>query len=406
MGSTGQVFVHSFHLNVGAGDAAIHLQLERRNPSSITLNVLRAVLVDGGPGIGYAVLKTAIANIEGDPKYELDPADGFTGGKLKFDSIVVTHWDDDHYDGLKRLLSIDFQEQGEPMMSDDNDDLATKLAALQSRYMKYSSDEQTPMTTLYAPYWNTGESNTIPAPESGHILMWAKQQRDPVVNEEGDADMENKDLPILNIRVRFKNYKRDLGDIWIQNVANICTSTGRDNKDDDTEGMLGRELFTNRWRSKADYVEIDSPKVLVQKPDGWSKDPESIGLYVIGADTDFVGIEPAVVHAAVGDVIDDTKKNTGVNTSSIMCVLARSTGEILSYFGGDANFQTENLIPAWLAKGWPGQPVPRVRVMKLSHHGASSSSPTGVIKALNPKNIIVSCGQEYGHPSEYLRLRL
>jgi hypothetical protein len=147
--------VHCFHININIGDAAIHLRVSpvtptpptpiNPNPPSPTkqFSVDRAVLMDGGKNSTFSVdqIDKTIAYIE--TKYDIP------GGKLLFDSIVLTHWDDDHYGGLFRLI------QYRSSSSADGKQKST------CAFMKYNADTHLPETVMYVPYWvNPGYTET------------------------------------------------------------------------------------------------------------------------------------------------------------------------------------------------------------------------------------------------------
>lgn len=80
--------VVSYFINVGQGDSAVHI-LKLRNSNHITA----AVLIDGGRAQAAVAVSTAIAKIRNE-----------INNQFVFKSIVVTHWDDDHYGGVMAML--------------------------------------------------------------------------------------------------------------------------------------------------------------------------------------------------------------------------------------------------------------------------------------------------------------
>lgn len=80
--------VLSYFINVGAGDSAVHI-LRQRDPPGVEA----AVLIDGGRSTSVGSVEGAIASIRAE-----------FNSKFPFTSIVVTHWDADHYAGLMKLL--------------------------------------------------------------------------------------------------------------------------------------------------------------------------------------------------------------------------------------------------------------------------------------------------------------
>ena len=141
--------IDSYHIGVGAGDAAIHLLIG--DPDTSTAQIVRALLVDAGdydrtvpyltkpryPASIQYNIKATIASI--CSKYQIS--------SLQFDAIVVTHWDADHFGGIDDLINIDIEEQ-----------LAANPppATIQIRFMKYDTTTGDPQTVLFAPYWKAG----------------------------------------------------------------------------------------------------------------------------------------------------------------------------------------------------------------------------------------------------------
>lgn len=101
--------VHSWHINIGTGDSAIHLLVQTVS-GGIPI-VHNAILIDGGLPESSAVdaIKATIQSIRA--RYDCNThlrcdADNTT---LRFDAIVVTHWDQDHYGGVFKLLQDDIK---------------------------------------------------------------------------------------------------------------------------------------------------------------------------------------------------------------------------------------------------------------------------------------------------------
>jgi hypothetical protein len=91
MSNVTRTAVHSWHINIGVGDCAIHLAVSEGGPKP---RIMSAVWIDGGTrgGTGIAAIKKTINEIR--DKYDTsgldyDPNDMDT---MRFDAIVVTHW--------------------------------------------------------------------------------------------------------------------------------------------------------------------------------------------------------------------------------------------------------------------------------------------------------------------------
>jgi beta-lactamase superfamily II metal-dependent hydrolase len=369
--------VHSYHLNVGSGDSAIHLLIADGGAGNIFVE--RAVLVDGGPSLGYPVLDEAIKRITA--RYNL--ITHWKGKKqLQFDAIVVTHWDDDHWHGHKHLLQNDLQDQW--IEATDPTKGRQSANPFRSKYMKYDqNDKLTPLTYFYAPYWGADESIDAASQTVGHIPEWRRSKA-------GNAYLD----------ILVGHWKDD--DDWVIGVALLCTTTGI-GASDKSVGMIGRNFFwngqnNNDFRAKANITLIQNPGLLITAKTSLGRP----GLYCIGADSILVmqgSVLPkkkASVSADAPDVID-AGKETAVNRSSIMCVILSSKGQVLHYFGGDVAYQSEKYLPGWFNFAATDPPP---WAMKLGHHGASSSSPVSLIQAMRPNVMIGSSGHLHGHPSK------
>lgn len=86
------------------------------------------------------------------------------------------------------------------------------------------------------------------------------------------------------------------------------------------------------------------------------------------------------------------------NNSSV--VLYITYGEISFLLTGDAEIETENRI---MSK----YPDLKVTILKVAHHGSSSSTSLNFIENINPKVAVISVGgNSYGNPSEEILNRL
>ncbi|KAF2657052.1 hypothetical protein K491DRAFT_348351 [Lophiostoma macrostomum CBS 122681] len=84
--------VDSYFINVGLGDGAIHILFNEASNG-----IHKAILVDGGVKPGATQLKHAILKVE--KLYGITKPD-----RLEFDAVVVTHWDEDHFQGMMEMI--------------------------------------------------------------------------------------------------------------------------------------------------------------------------------------------------------------------------------------------------------------------------------------------------------------
>jgi len=92
-------------------------------------------------------------------------------------------------------------------------------------------------------------------------------------------------------------------------------------------------------------------------------------------------------------ILGPVTKTTDLNNSSI--VIKLTFGSISFLFTGDAQNQEESQI---LSKGYDLSS----QVLKVGHHGSSSSSSIKFLKSVSPSIAVISCGKNnsYGHPHE------
>lgn len=369
--------VHSYHYSVGAGDAAIHLLVDA---SLSPPKVKGAVLLDGGRAVGFPILKEGIRRLSSQYNCGTDKT-----GKplpLQFNSIVISHWDDDHYGGIVKLLRSDFQA---------NAGCGTPTKDLRSSYCIYDVSRE-PMTTLYAPYWLQASSSTRkPAKQKAYERpgQWTQYQ-----------DAATKQQYVNMCIGKIAN-----GKDWVHKVAKLCAETGYGSGDIQV-GMLGRNFFYNggdgmQLRSEKDPAQITDVATLINE----MTLPNQPGLFCIGADSMLVGTGNVQAKLPPGGVdepgVIDGGTDTAVNRSSIICIIVRSDGSVLHYFGGDVAYESELLLPKWLKNNGGKLNTERIPVMKLGHHGAATSSPVELLDLLMPHYVFVSSGAQYGHPSKF-----
>jgi competence protein ComEC len=101
-------------------------------------------------------------------------------------------------------------------------------------------------------------------------------------------------------------------------------------------------------------------------------------------------IGPAVSFKIIGPIL---KTSSDLNNSSIVIKLTHISTSFL--FTGDAESESESKILQSSADV-------EADVLKVGHHGSSSSSTVKFLKAVSPSVAVISCGQgnSYGHPHD------
>ena len=110
-----------------------------------------------------------------------------------------------------------------------------------------------------------------------------------------------------------------------------------------------------------------------------------------------VGSAVFTVLGPVGDLSEITDAN---DYSIVMRMVYEETTFM---FTGDATDDVEkDVIEKW------GEEALECDVLKVGHHGSSSSSCKAFLEAVNPSLAVISCGKDnsYGHPTEKVRTRL
>ncbi|KNC98349.1 uncharacterized protein SPPG_06058 [Spizellomyces punctatus DAOM BR117] len=328
--------VDVFHVNIGTGDSTIYLLVDTTTTTWVISGTVKAaVLADGGQSPNaYQVIKNAIKDIE--QKYLPYAAD--STALLKFDAVVLTHWDDDHYRGLFDLLL---------------DGLSS--TAPQCTRLKYD-DKGAPTSTFYAPYAADDDL------EKGGVRLVG-----------GEVDPKTHELSLIAAKAK------------VERVVKVRTLERNSFRAD---VFLGTELFSDRSLSTTSPKDIKSPKELIG---AHNKDYGPIvapGLYCVAGNEQCLG--PAMF--TVVDKPDSSKRNK--YSLFLLVIWPTNPVRVAHYLAGDADYSMEDKVCRWINRDGPVE-VPN---LKASHHGSTYSTPTQVITGLKPSNIIISAYTEYGHP--------
>ena len=151
--------VDSFHINVDAGDAAIHILSSPPTPQSNGLRVVqRAVMIDGGQCTGGYVRQSiynTVLIIERKFLCTLDPPTNLR--RLVFDCFIITHFDKDHCTGVLQFLLEDAEGN------------LTNLPLYRAKY----DPDGTPQSYMFAPHWDVFDQNVgKEPPKKLENFMW------------------------------------------------------------------------------------------------------------------------------------------------------------------------------------------------------------------------------------------
>ena len=330
------IYVTSYHINVKVGDAAIHLVIKG---SSGNEEVLRAVLIDGGSS-----KRNDILGKDNALKRMIDRLSKLYGTVLAFDTIVISHWDEDHYGGLVDLLRADMVKAVE-----SNEQPSKVLTYLK---WKRENNEEVPETYLYCPNEASGGVSVNGLPR------FFRRGPDPTTG--------------IFVQVcTDKDAKKDTGS-W-KSFARLRSAE----KASDLYTVLGTNFFANKELTN-NPGKVTPAELMVKNPpeSGWP------GMYCIGVKnkTFEMSKPPRIIPEGV----------TKTNQWSITCVILwPSAGggppKCSHYSAGDADEKREAEYMEWLQVGG----ITSMTNMKLSHHGSRSSTPL-TSNQLFPVNIIIS----------------
>ena len=357
--------VESHHASVKVGDCAIHMLVkiyeERDKP--IQREAQRAVLIDGGTSSVNPQLtacKNAVESLVNKLTilYQLKP--------LKLHTVVVSHWDEDHYGGLEDLIWKDM--------------------------LKVVTENKKPSEVLTYLLWETIGTTEIPK-----TYFYCPNE----------AETRSKSGKTKSLNGLSPHFRRGTG----PNAAfiEVCTDKKPDpNKitgtwkpfailrsaelSNNLFNCLGANFFENTLL--ASNPGKTTPAQLMQKnPPGTLGWP---GMYCIGT------MNQTFSSGGV-DIVPEgvTKTNQYSIAAVILWGNSDNPPRCSHYFAGDADDARETMYLSWLSTGG----VKKTTSMKLSHHGSRSSTPR-MAYDFGPTNIIISNPTGlYFHPGKLIQLQ-
>ncbi|KAI1192594.1 hypothetical protein F5X97DRAFT_75535 [Nemania serpens] len=328
--------VFSYFINVGVGDCGVHLLLDKG-----TNAIVSSVIIDGGRPAARDAVRQGIAHIAA----ELRTA-------FRFSAVVVSHWDDDHYGGLIKLLYDDWEDRGR---------------LLPSTYL-------TEQTVFYCP-WRSIESE-----------LNIKKKRMRVV-----VDPQDDTCQIL----QFRNSDNGL---WMT----ICPAVP-------STYALGYDLFFNQHYETGSYYIGKPPNKHwpVTVEDVYTRCAElstfSRPIFLVyGIDNNRLDLNPWTEKQEKWKMTPLKDKDIK-NESSVMALVFwprdpnQNNGpfRVSLFTGGDVHHWQEMQLLEWLDEA---QVEYSLDVVKASHHGSHASTPE--LMLLNGvQYLVISAGDAHGHPS-------
>ncbi|KJK85506.1 hypothetical protein H633G_10654 [Metarhizium anisopliae BRIP 53284] len=358
---TSQYRVDSFHVSVNQGDCAVHLlvQYGATPPKDV---VVAAILMDGGVSIASTERPNMI--VEEPPIYttmdwiNLNYSFG-TETELKFDSIVVTHWDRDHVNGITQLLRSSASRLSSP---------TDKIS-----FLKWTGSM--PNTHFYCPIRQARAKN-----DKRGQLRGLSTDRDyySIDNATGE------DI----VRIKYKPKAKGAKDEIYPFAKFHATDTN-------IWDVLGVNFFNNeKLSSVAGPLSVTDLIARHKTPKG------NPGLYCVGVMKQNLAVH--VDSTSTDDVrpfVVDDKEVDETNQGSIaaMVLWEGSPPRASHYFAGDMGQTYEEKILEWLAVG----DVNKIRSVKLSHHGSHFSTPLKMFEKFQPRNTFIPTPIHayFGHPA-------
>ncbi|KAK0713177.1 hypothetical protein B0T26DRAFT_753316 [Lasiosphaeria miniovina] len=319
--------VESYFINVGVGDGAVHLL--RKGGDTVG-----SVLMDGGRPTARGDLKLAVGKLMKDDA---------SLRRKRFTSIVVTHWDGDHYGGLLALLYHDMV--GSPT---------------NAKNWTYVDQNQ---TTFYCPARSVNK----------------------IVQQGWKIDVGGNQCYLM-----FQDGKKDA---WYQACKAVFSTH-----------CLGIDLFTGKHfdNNAGNPPKLKDPVTSLLGYYGKCAELQkqlSPVFPCISVDEKFINEKWRVFEEGWKKKSDDAKD---MNASSIMAAVVwpvpsnQSPLRISLYTGGDAEEVLERSFIAWMTNAAP--PGVKLDAVKAGHHGSHNATPENLLM-FDAQAFIVSAGDEYGHPS-------
>lgn len=370
--------VANYQIPVPIGDCSAHILINKQEGK-----VIKAFLMDGGTNAGGYHAWVQI--LKGLRHIDLE-----LGADWKFDNWVVTRWDDDHYRGVRDLLSSNLK---------------------MSRCVQNGAGTPTGRTasTTFAKQYFSNKAWLLCGALDRTMFSNGKRHYinflEPFMNDQKIG--LNSSLGSSPDSV----YKNNLAKTYevIQNADLRCIASRQ---------LVGLDLFT-RTRQFTFKGEICTTQSTEDKSMGVCVNPHTDQpiVCVIGANAYGIGIE------------ERYPKEPSRNETSILALIYwpgnAGGGRISYYTGGDGHPElAKHIVKDWLKAGDKYKPNGEVGLMKLDHHGSTKENlghkddykakgsgsdiarPKSdvitdvLVKMLKPKGLLVTPGNRHGHPSE------
>ena len=338
-----EYLIEYYQVNIGTGDCEIVLVLEDATPKP---KVYKAVLIDGGSRISDQSLNNIRATFE-----DIQDKHYANGEDIKFDAVIISHWDEDHYGRLLKLMKDDLIDVT----------VASKTVK-QVKWLKYDATSE-PESCLYCPY----PSDAVA--KSSNLLFNL-----PTLPERiGTFDLDGAPK-VCKLVCDTPSIAIPMG----PNPTPFSTGLGDHN-------LLGQELLEYIFNPTTQSA--TSPNDLVTK-----SQITRPGLFCVAVN--YIFLPPLSSSSPYFHDNDVTE----TNKCSIVCVVVWPDFRITHYMGGDAPLSLEQGVMDWT--GFEEDDANTIPIVKASHHGSVHSWPVTLGPVFKPSFILLSANNSYFHPSK------
>jgi hypothetical protein len=329
------------------GDSAIHLLVDDATPPV----VYNAVLIDGGIDSPTVLekIKDCIKWIERPSPRNYTIRAGVPGENpalLRFDSVVVTHWDEDHWGGVRQLIKDGCKDalrnnvelQNIVTKSQSGDDgvsaLEQDVSGFQCRYFKYTvvqpsgiflpqadprkapkvRDRSQLLTTFYCPYLYGPQQYEGKLPRETKLRDGSKVgTKSTNYTPHDEDDIKKLDGPFFvqnQCRVFIDGTRKNtLGARIVFNYTHGREATARIFRFLDLcklscefSEYLGAELFSGWMPAPSDHLTLTDPSLLIKKC--LLKPEDGPRMFIVAGDQTIIGNTPLAKEAVLPSSTD------------------------------------------------------------------------------------------------------
>lgn len=388
--------------------------------------VVHAVLVDGGNITDrHEYINQSLRDIA--PRYNNSSANSVA--PIQFHSLVVTHWDADHYVGMFDLLESDLTAQykkaaevivdkfdawdKDPQKKAEEEPPRTvDLTKVQSNYLRYGPKGEY-LTTFYCPNWESSATAKYEADQpKPKRKRGGRAPKDTTLTFNGaPSDPDKSPLLLLDAKTGLVSVIAGT-----HQTDAVSASRGENGVKEtifvpafkvvyDAINLIGMNIFTKTLATPAGasvvqpWTSIKSLAALLAEHKAAVDMP---GMYCVAAARQVIGRPKTALNAvdgvSDGTVVFNNGQNNTTNAMSLAFLIAWPPSKVGDkprvslYSGGDGEGYIETRLLPFLSD------IDRVTVIKAGHHGSELTLQPSFISQLDPLSLVISAGDAYKHP--------